>query len=268
MPSLSVDTRAAKYHSIVLQALAGLADGDRRPETLHRVRVHLRRLQAYLELTGKDEPAAVLSRCVSRLSRLRTLHVFAGYLARIGAPKSDRDAVQELVELMSTKLLEKNVYDWMERVVWRHALPAEPTNAGWLDKRFAALAQLHLTALEELLATASKKPRRKRLHALRLRIKSIRYQEEWAPSRDPAKTRFLGRLKDVQTILGKYEELAEFKKLGKKLKLESLPRIVKDWRPARKRARAVPDRLGWLLKRLAMRRCATGVQDAGTKMAG
>lgn len=268
MPSLSVDAQAARYQSIVLRALASLANGNRRAETLHRVRVHLRRLQAYLELLGKDEDAAILSRCVSRFSRLRTLQVFRGYLARIGAPKTDREKVDKLIELAVDKLRDKKDYDKVERLVWRHALAAEPTDAGWLDRRFAALAHLHLTALEELLAAASKKPRRKRLHALRLRIKSIRYQEEWGFGRDPGKARFVDRLKDAQTVLGKYEELAEFKKLGKKLELESYPQIVKDWRRARKRARAVPDRLDWLLKRLAMRRCVSEAQGAGASMAG
>ena len=60
----------------------------------------------------------------------------------------------------------------------------------------------------------------------------------------------LSQLKGVQTMLGRYEELADFRRWGKKLSRLVQQRITKDWKRARKRARHVPESMSRLLDAL------------------
>src|SRR5919201_1013005 len=90
--------RADACRSEVLSGLSALADGQIDPERLHTVRIGLRRLQAYFELVGDAPRAALMAKCVSRLSRLRTLHVLEVYLKRRKAPAADRRAVRKRLE--------------------------------------------------------------------------------------------------------------------------------------------------------------------------
>ena len=70
------------------------------------------------------------------------------------------------------------------------------------------------------------------------------------PGRSGAKEDLLRRIKAVQALLGRYEELAEFKRWGKDLSVVMQERIRKDWRKARRRARGVPGDLAWLMDAL------------------
>jgi len=239
--------RAAAAQAAALKALARLARGDRRAKILHRLRVQLRRLQAYLELVGEVENAERVAACVSRLSDLRTLHVFQAYLRTIRAPGEDRRAVRARAKALRRKLDRKDVWGRIARRVERHALPPSPAPADWLARRFPALRRQHAAELAALIAEARADPRRRRLHALRLKVKALRYQEEWAAGR----TKLALRLKEAQTALGEYEERAQFRKLARKLGLRSLDRITMDWRRARDRARRVPAGLAPVLDTLA-----------------
>src|SRR5207237_1575974 len=64
-----------------------------RHETLHRLRTHVRRLQAYAEFLQRPRIAAGLAECVSWLSDLRALYVFQQSLRRRGASVLDRSRV-------------------------------------------------------------------------------------------------------------------------------------------------------------------------------
>ena len=55
----------------------------------------------------------------------------------------------------------------------------------------------------------------------------------------------------VQSLLGKYEELADFHRWGKAGVSLVRKRMKKDWKRARKRARHVPGTMSWLLDALA-----------------
>ncbi len=226
-----------------MHALASLSAGDRRAKTLHRLRTHLRRLQAYLELVGEEENATTIARCISRFSRLRTLHVFDQYLDRCNAPRRDRRLVTQRIRVLERKLKKKQAYRNVERVVEHYALPPTPAPSDWLDRRLIALRTRQAGRLRELIARADANPRRKTLHRLRLMIKSVRYQEEWARGESYAKPDLVAWLKQAQTVLGEYEERAQFRKLATKLGLESQPAIDKDWRRVRDLARARPARL-------------------------
>lgn len=237
-----------------------MSAGDTHPEVLHRLRVNLRRLQAHCELMGEEAKAAQIARCVSKFSHLRSLQVFQQYLSRIEAPRADSAKLQGLILNARAELHHRNSLRKVERCLWKMALTEEGSGNERLSGRLDLLRQVHLHELDNLIQTAIGKPRRKRLHALRLRIKAIRYQEEWALEKRERRSTFLKRLKDVQTTLGEFEELAEFRKLAKQLDFESRPRITKDWRRARKRARALPTHLGWILDHLS---CHVDQRGAG-----
>ncbi|TAJ07355.1 MAG: CHAD domain-containing protein [Nitrospirae bacterium] len=246
--------RAARYRATVLHALALLAAGDRRAKTLHRLRTHLRRLQAYLELVGEEENAAIMARCVSRFSRLRTLQVFKPYLDHLGAPGRDRRLVHEQIQAMQRRLKDKHAYRKVERLVEHHALPPTPASFDWMGRRIIALRRMHADRLRKLIAKTEAEPRRKPLHTLRLMIKSVRYQEEWALGEPYARPDLVAWLKHAQTVLGNYEERAQFRKLAGRLGLKSRRAIEQDWHRARDRARAMPDHLHKRLGTLATTR--------------
>lgn len=241
-PNLA-DERPVRYRAVVLQALARLSGGDTDAATLHRARTHLRRLQAYLELVGEDRNADRIARCVMRLSKLRTLQVFERYLSKLDAPRSDRKAVKRRLRATRDKLERTHTYAAIVRIVRRHALPPTPANPDWLAERMRAARHDHTNALQQLTAKIGAKPRRKTLHRLRLLIKSIRYQEEWALDRPYAMPALVRRLKHVQAVLGDYEDLVQFRKLARSLDLRSAAIIKKQWHKSRARARALPAHL-------------------------
>ena len=232
----------------ILKTLQNLASDGLNPDSVHDVRTGLRKLQAYWELCGESERAAVAADCVSRLSLLRSLQVFERYLNRRGAPRSDVKTVQSRLEKLSRKLARKRTLSIIERALKDLSVPALELPS--LAARLTEARPGHAEALHALIRKASE-PKRKTLHELRLKIKTIRYQEEWLLDHPAGNKELVAALKDAQDILGTYEERAEFRKLAKKLDLKFSPRIRKDWRRARKRARALPQKLRRHLPALA-----------------
>ena len=241
-PNLAGD-RPASYRAVVLQALAQLSGGDTNAVTLHRARTHLRRLQAYFELTGEDRHAESISRCVVRVSALRTLQVLMRYLKTHDAPRSDRKAVRRCLRATREHLERTRAYASIARIVRRHPPPPAPDNAAWLAERMQMVRDAHADALRRLTAEAGAKPRRKTLHRIRLLVKSIRYQEEWALGHPFAMPGLIRGLKHAQTVLGDYEDLVQFRKLARTMDLRSSAAINKAWRKARARARTLPAHL-------------------------
>ncbi|MCI1278784.1 MAG: CHAD domain-containing protein [Nitrospira sp.] len=233
--------------------------GEGSAETIHSIRTHCRRLQAVLELCDDHDRAAVMAQAVSRLSRLRASHVFREYLMKIEAPESDIMAAEVWIAGREHKLVRAQAYHKIEQVVWKQAIPLITPAGLSLKRRLEVLRHEHERALSQLLEKASEKPRRKRLHALRLRLKTIRYQTEWLPERAAIKHDVVNRIKQVQALLGRYEELADFRRWGKRLNLTVQARIERDWKRARRRARRVPGELGWLPDVLASGRLWMGV---------
>ena len=60
-----------------------------RPETVHKLRTHLRRLQSYAEYLDRPKAAERLGEAVSWFSRLRTLDEFQRYLRRLEVGAKD-----------------------------------------------------------------------------------------------------------------------------------------------------------------------------------
>lgn len=241
---------AARYQSTVLRLVRQLMAGQGDADTVHAIRTHCRRLQALLELCGDEKRAAVMAQNVRRLSKLRALQVFRQYLAKVDACRSDIAAVDARIMKRKQKLAHRQVYRAIEQAVWKQALPTIGRPGPSLKERLEFLRHAHEQNLKRLIATAGERPRRKPLHALRLILKTIRYQAEWLPGRSGAKEDLLRRIKAVQALLGRYEELAEFKRWGKDLSVVMQERIRKDWRKARRRARGVPGDLAWLMDAL------------------
>ncbi len=234
---------AAHYRATALRALSRLSAGSRNPETVHRARTHLRRLQAYLELVGERANACLIADCVSRLSRLRALQVFAAYLAEQGAPAADRRTVLAEIAAVRTALARDKAYADIAALAERHALPPTPSHTDWLEGRLAVLRRQYSGPLRKQARKAARDPRRKRLHKLRLMVKAIRYQEEWAVGQGAGNPRLVHWLKRLQDRLGAYEDLCQFRRLAQKLDLRSTKLIVADRRRARARAWHIPETL-------------------------
>ncbi len=215
---------------------------DISPEVLHKMRVNLRRLQAWFELVGNKRSAEVLGERVSLVSPLRTLQVLEGWLARRKAPPSDLRKVRRASREMVEQLADDRVFATIRQTV--NDLNGLDRDADNARRRKAWL--LHLDVCTPLLSALRKNPKRKRLHALRLKLKQLRYQLEWVMSETGRHERLLERLKQAQRCLGDYEEQAAFRKVAKQLKLQSHPAIMKRWRRARKKARALPQDMSWL----------------------
>ncbi len=242
---------AAGYQATVLQLVRRVMAGQCSPDRVHAIRTHCRRLQALLELCGDEKRAVVMAHSVRRLSKLRALHVFQQYLRKIEAPAADVAALDLRIVAKQQHLTRTQAYRKIEQAVWKHALPTLTHLNRSLRDRLEVLRHVHGEHLKCLIATALKKSRRKHLHALRLALKTIRYQTEWLPGRRGPKRMLMKRIKQVQALLGRYEELADFRQWGTELDLTMQARIRKDWKRARKRARSVPAELTWLVGALA-----------------
>ena len=228
---------AAAYQATVLRLTRHAMAGDGTADTIHSIRTHCRRLQALLELCNNRDRAAVMARTVSRLSRLRALQVFRQYLMKIEAPESDIIAVEAWIVEREHKLTRAQTYRKIEQAVWKQALPMITPPDLSLKSRLEVLRHEHERVLSRLIEKAMEKPRRTRLHALRLALKTIRYQTEWLPGQAATKQDGLKRIKQVQALLGRYEEMADFRRWGKRLNLTVQARIERDWKRARRRAR-------------------------------
>lgn len=262
---MGIQTRAASaVHNgeacrrSLIRVLGTLAGAQAvRPEALHKLRVDLRRLQAWFLLNGDPRSAEILGRRISLLSPLRSLQVLEGWLARRRAPRSDLRKVRLASRELAAQLAGDKVFTTIRHSVeGLRGLDRRPDAA-----RLRKVWRLHLDRCKSLLSRLHKNPKRKRLHALRLELKQLRYQLEWLAAEAGRRERLIERLKQAQRCLGDYEDLAAFRKLAKQFDLRSRPMILKRWKRARKAARALPGDLRWLpvsLRRLGR----TGPLDA------
>src|SRR5439155_22806006 len=80
----AVETRVTAVRARAIAFARALRRPPFRHETVHRLRTHVRRLQAYAEFLQRPRIAAGLAECVSWLSDLRALYVFQQSLHRRG----------------------------------------------------------------------------------------------------------------------------------------------------------------------------------------
>ncbi len=241
---------ALAYRSTLRELISRLMSHDASPDVVHAIRIHCRRLQALLELYADKDRARVMARAVRRLSKLRALQVFRQYLDTTQAIRSDLALVDAKIHNQVEKLQGAQAYEKIDRAVREDAIPQASAPQAVLLDRLDVVRLEHQWRLQRLLKAVRAAPTRKRLHALRLRLKTIRYQSEWFEPEGVSGDRFLKRLIRVQGRLGRYEELADFRRWGKQLSAPVRDRIQKDWKRARTRARAVPGDLAWLPRAL------------------
>ena len=115
---------AADYQSTVLRLVRQLKAGTGHADTVHAIRIHCRKLQALLELSGDETRAAGMAKSVRRLSKLRALQVFRQYLIKIDAAESDMAVVEAWIVERKQKLSRTQAYSKIEQVVRKQALPA------------------------------------------------------------------------------------------------------------------------------------------------
>lgn len=241
---------ALAYQSTVLQLVGRLISEEEPPEVVHAIRTHIRRLQALLELYGDADNARLMARKVRRLSKLRALQVFRQYLITIDACPSDLALVDARIHKQVQKLRQAAAYEKIAQAVRDYAIPSATESDLFLLERLESVRHDHQQRCRRLIEAARDSPTRKRLHALRLRLKTIRYQREWFAQQTVPNRAFLKQLIRLQGLLGTYEELADFRRWGKRLSATVQKQIRKEWKKSRKRARAASGDLSWLRRAL------------------
>lgn len=214
-----------------------------RPETVHKLRTNLRRLQAYAELLEHQQIAACFGRGVSWFSPLRALHVFQDYLKKEGAPAKARRRFQRAIRKEERKLCSKKRLKKVKALLSETpAAKLERSNIFLRDK-LETLRHENRTVLQEALEGLSPTPTRKELHRVRLLIKSLRYQQEIAVELRWGNPRTIESLKRLQTVLGDFRDRDEFVRLAKQLELGGRKKIKRDRRRCLKGARRALRRL-------------------------
>ena len=214
------------------------------PETVHRLRTHLRRLQAYAEFLQRPRIAARLADCVTWLSDLRTLYVFQQFLRRREASVPDRSRVDAAVRDEEWAVARAGYPEAIRTRLAGLLVSRMRRPSAFLTERFASLSQDRAVRLDTALHGLSPEATRKELHRLRLLIKSLRYQEEIALEAGRGNPRTVAALRRLQRTLGDYCDRDQFRRLAKKMDLECRSEMKTEYRRYRQRARAAVRRLG------------------------
>lgn len=239
----AVEKRVAEVRARTLAFARALRKPPFNHETVHRLRTHVRRLQAYAEFLQRPRIAARLAECVSWLSDLRALYVFQQSLRRRGASVPDRSRVDVAVRDEEWAVARAG---YPEAVLTRLAglsVSRMRRPAAFLAERLASLSRDRAARLDTALRGLSLEATRKELHRLRLLIKSLRYQEEIAFEAGRGDPRTVAALKRLQRTLGDYCDRDQFRRLAKKMDLECRSAVKKEYRRYRQRARAAVRRL-------------------------
>ena len=186
----------------------------RDPEFLHQLRVHQRRLRAALRAFRELLPSKKRKRLICDLRALSPILGAARdwdvLLARapIGAKAQSRAAAARADALDAVR--SKKFARMLERAA---ALEAEP--GGEPAEEFAA------AALERAQRKLLKRAREvdwadaRRRHAVRIRVKRLRYTSEFFAPAFPARASapYIAALKELQTVLGELNDLAVARRL-------------------------------------------------------
>jgi CHAD domain-containing protein len=214
-----------------------------RPDTVHKLRTHLRRFQAHAELLEHHKIAARFARCVSCFSRLRSLHVFKSYLKGTGASVKNRQRFQRAVRKEEKKIRASDRLQKVRVLLLETPISSLERPNIFLKTRLERLRHENRTMLHQALQDLSRRPKWKELHRLRLLIKSLRYQQEIAVELKWGNPRTLHSLKCLQQVLGDFCDREQFVRLAKELDLSGRKKIKKDRRRYLKRARRALRRL-------------------------
>jgi CHAD domain-containing protein len=235
---------AAQYLALALRFANALQGPPYPPETVHKLRTHLRRLQAYAEFSERPVAAARLDHCVKWLSGLRALDAFRRSLRRRGAEAQDLRRVDEASREEEQAVAQAGYLDAIRAVLAGLSLARIRRPAAFMTARLTSLGRVHAARLTDALSALSPEATRKELHRLRLLVKSLRYQEEIAQNTAWGNPRRLAALQRLQRTLGDYCDLDQFRRLAKQMGLVCKNEIKKEYRRCRTRARAAVRKLG------------------------
>jgi CHAD domain-containing protein len=239
-----MEKRAAEYHTRAVAFARALRKPPFHPETVHRLRTHLRRLQAYAEFLRRPIAARRLAQSVTWLSRLRTLDVFRRYLRRRKAAARDLRRVAWALREEEKMVASAGRLEEIRSMLAKMALARMRRPVAFMEKHLSALRQESSGQLAAALRKLSPEATRKELHRLRLLVKSLRYQEEIALETVWGDQRRVAAFKRLQRTLGDYCDRDQFRRLAKKMNLACRREIKKEYRQYQKKARKAVRRLG------------------------
>ena len=240
----AVEKRAAEYHARTVTFAHALRKPPFHPENVHRLRTHLRRLQAYAEFLRRPTAAARLAQSVTWLSRLRTLDVFQRYLRRRKAGAQDLRRVAWTLREEEMMVAHAGHLEAIRAALAKTTIPRMRRPAAFVEERLSALHRETADRLAEALRDLSPEATRKELHCLRLLVKSLRYQEEIALETAWGVPRRMAAFKRLQRTLGDYCDRDQFRRLAKKLNLTCRGELKKEYRQYQEKAREAVRKLG------------------------
>lgn len=213
------------------------------PETVHRLRTHLRRLQAYAELMQRPRSVSTFAKGVTRLSRLRTLDVFLCSLRRRRDDADDVRRVAWALREEEANVAQAGHVEAVRTLLERTSLARMRRPDDSLAVRLESLGRTHAERLSAALRGLSAEAKRKELHRLRLLVKSLRYQEEIILETSWGNPPSVAALARLQRTLGDYSDRDQFRRLARKMKLACREEMQKEYRRYRKLARAAVQKL-------------------------
>ena len=240
----AMEKRAAEYHARAVTFAHALRKPPFHPETVHRLRTHLRRLQAYAEFLQRPIVAARLAQSVTWLSRLRTLDVFSRHLRRRKAPAKDLRRVAWALKEEAMMVAYAGRLEAIRSMLTKMTLARMRRPVAFVENRLSALRGETSEQLAAALLKLSPEATRKELHRLRLLVKSLRYQEEIALETAWGDPRRMAAFKRLQRTLGDYCDRDQFRRLAKKMNLACRGELKQEYRRYRDRARAAVRKLG------------------------
>ena len=240
----AMEKRAAEYLARAKVFARALRKPPFHPETVHRLRTHLRRLQAYAEFLQRPIVAARLAQSVTWLSRLRTLDVFCHHLRRRKASAKDLRQVAWALKEEALMVAYAGRLEAIRSMLAKMTLARMRRPVAFVENRLSALRGETSERLAAALRKLSPEATRKELHRLRLLVKSLRYQEEIALETAWGDPRRMAAFKRLQRTLGDYCDRDQFRRLAKKLNLACRGELKKEYRQYQEKAREAVRKLG------------------------
>ena len=234
----AIEKRAALYYDHAVGFARALKKPPFHPETVHRLRTHLRRLQAYAELMQCPQAADAFAKGVTWLSPLRTLDVFLRYLRRRRGAVDDVRRVAWALREEETKVVHAGYMEAIVALLERTSLDRMRGPDDVLAMRLKLLGREHADRLNDALGGLPAEAKRKELHRLRLLVKSLRYQEELILETPWGSRPSVAVLQRLQRTLGDYCDRDQFCRLAGKMKLACREEMQKEYRRYRKLTRA------------------------------
>ena len=239
----AIEKRAALYYEHAVVFARALKKPPFHPETVHRLRTHLRRLQAYAELMQRPRSVSSFAKGVTRLSRLRTLDVFLRYLRRRRGDAEDVRRIAWALREEETKVAYAGHVEAIRAVLAKTSPARMRRPDDFLAMRLESLGREHAECLSVALRGLSAEAKRKELHRLRLLVKSLRYQEEIVLETSWGSPPSVAALTRLQRTLGDYGDRDQFRRLARKMKLACREEMQKEYRRYRKLARTAVQKL-------------------------